>query len=244
MVAVIVPAAGRGDRMGKTPVKKPFLPLGGLPIVVRTLLTFQNMPDVQQIICAVAAEDLSFFRPFIAAHGLTKVGRVVPGGAHRQDSVGTALAAFGSDVGPDDIILVHDAVRPLVAGEVIDRVISAARQFGGAVAACPVTDSLKQVGPDRMIQKSLSREALWTMQTPQAFKMHILSAAFQNAARQHFYGTDEAALVTHMGLPVCCVEGAIDNIKITTPADHAFAERLLILKDRHHSCRLHPSSPS
>ena len=227
MVAVIVPAAGRGNRMGKTPVKKQFLPLGGLPIVVRTLLAFQNAPDVQQIVCAVAAEDLACLRPLITAHGLTKVRRVVPGGARRQDSVGAALVALGGDVRPDDIILVHDAVRPLVTGEVIDRVISAARQFGGAVAACPVTDSLKQVTPDRMIQKSISRETLWTVQTPQGFRMSTLSAAFQKAARDGFYGTDEAALVTHLGLPVGCVEGAIDNIKITTPADLAFAERLL-----------------
>jgi len=227
MVAVIVPAAGRGDRMGATPVKKQFLPLGGLPIVVHTLLAFQNAPDVGQIVCAVAAEDLSFFRTLIATHGLTKMGHIVPGGAHRQDSVGAALVALGSDVGPDDIILVHDAVRPFVSGAVIGRVISAARQFGGAVAACPVTDSLKQVGPDRTIRKSLSRDGLWMMQTPQAFKMSTLSAAYQKTTRDHFYGTDEAALVTHLGLPVRCVEGAIDNIKITTPADLAFAERLL-----------------
>jgi len=227
MVAVIIPAAGRGDRMGATSVKKQFLPLGGLPIVIHTLLAFQNAPDVQQIACAVATEDLSFFRSLISTHGLTKVRHVVPGGAHRQDSVGAALAALGSDVGPDDIILVHDAVRPFVSGGVIDLVISAARQFGGAVAACPVTDSLKQVAPDRMIIKSLSREGLWTMQTPQGFKMSTLSAAHQAAARDGFYGTDEAALVTHLGRPVYCVEGAIDNIKITTPADLAFAELFL-----------------
>jgi len=228
MVAVIVPAAGCGNRMGKTPLKKQFLPLGGLPVVVRTLLAFQNAPDVGQIVCAVAAEDLSFFCPLIATHGLTKVERVVPGGARRQDSVGAALAALGSEVGPDDIILVHDAVRPLISGEVIDRVITAARRFDAAVAAWPVTDSLKQVGPDRMIRKSLSRETLWTTQTPQGFRVRTLSAAFQKAACDHFYGTDEAALVTHLGLPVYCVEGAVDNIKITTPTDLAFAERLLL----------------
>jgi len=230
MVAVIVPAAGRGDRMGKTPVKKQFLHLGGLPIIVRTLLAFQNTPDVEQIVCAVAAEDISLFHSFISEHGLTKVGRVIPGGLHRQDSVGAALLALDSKTRPDDIILVHDAVRPFVSGEVIHRVISAARQFGAAVAACPVTDSLKQVGPDRMIQKSVSREALWAVQTPQGFKMSALFAAYQKASHDGFYGTDEAALVTHFGRPVCCVEGEIDNIKITTPADLMFAERLLAIQ--------------
>ena len=224
----VIPAAGRGTRMESDAGKKQFLPLAGKPVIVHTLNAFQDTPAVHRIVCAISSDDTPLFRGILADYNLIKVGQIVRGGERRQDSVHAAVLALEREAHPDDIVLVHDAVRPLVTGALIERVIEAAQRFGGAVAALPVSDSLKMVSPDGIIQKSVSRDGMWTMQTPQAFRLSILIAAYQKTIRSGFHGTDEAALVTHLGFPVHCVEGAADNIKITHPTDLVLAERLLL----------------
>ncbi len=123
--------------------------------------------------------------------------------------------------------MVHDGVRPLVTSQLIERVIEAAKEEGSAVAALPATDSLKQVSSDKMILKSFPRENVWAMQTPQVFRLGILMEAYRKAAQEGFEATDEAMLVEKLGLPIRCVEGSIENIKITLPPDLAMAEILL-----------------
>ncbi len=226
MTHAVIPAAGRGERMGSR-TKKQFLSLGGLPIIVHTLTVFQKSPLIDEIICVASKEDEPFLERLISRHALTKVTRVVPGGDRRQDSVQAAVDLLEEQHSAEDIVLVHDAVRPLVTLELIERVISAARKFGGAVAALPATDSLKEVSADGFIQKSIPREKIWSMQTPQAFRLALLIEAYRKAVGDRFSGTDVAMLVERTGAPIHCVQGLGENIKITTPSDLKMAELLL-----------------
>lgn len=227
MTHAVIPAAGRGERMGSR-TKKQFLALCGLPVIIHTLAVFQKSPFIDEIICVASKEDHPFLGRLISQHALTKVKRVIPGGDRRQDSVQSAIDLLEEEQRPpDDIVLVHDGVRPLVTLELIEQVVSATQKFGGAVAALPVTDSLKEVSADHFIQKSVAREKIWSMQTPQAFRLALLSEAYREAARDRFSGTDEAMLVERIGAPIRCIQGLSENIKITTPSDLKMAELLL-----------------
>ncbi len=226
MIHAVIPAAGRGKRLGGN-VKKQFLTLCDLPIAVHTLTAFQNSPLIDEIICIASKEDLSLFESLVSDHSLTKVARILPGGERRQDSVWAGISYLGTQSDLNDLVVVHDGVRPLITSRLIEKVIEAAREEGGAVAALPVTDSLKKVSSDKMILKSLPRESIWAMQTPQVFRLGILMEAYRSAAREGLEATDEAMLVERLGLPIRCVEGSFENIKITTPPDLEIAEVLL-----------------
>lgn len=226
MIHAVIPAAGRGKRLGGN-VKKQFLKLCDLPVAVHTLAAFQNSPLINEIVCIASKEDLSFFERLISDHSLTKVTKILPGGERRQDSVRAGVSHLEGRSDPDDLVVVHDGVRPLVTPRLIEKVIEAAKEGGSAVAALPVADSLKEVSSDKMILKSLPRENIWAMQTPQVFRLGILLEAYRSAAEEGFEGTDEAMLVERLGFPIRCVEGSIENIKITTSPDLATAEVLL-----------------
>lgn len=235
MIHAVIPAAGQGKRMREgnaswKGTKKQLLELCGLPIIIHTLRIFQNTSSIDQIVCVIPREDLSAFENLISGRALTKVIGVVPGGERRQDSVRAGLAFLETKSNPDDIVLVHDGVRPLVTAAIIERVISAAEKFGGAVAAVPVRDSLKRISDDRVIEKTISRENVWAMQTPQAFRLGRLLQAYREAEGSGFLATDEAMLMERSGFPVHCIDGAIENIKITDPADLKIAE--LFLRER------------
>ena len=225
-VHAVIPAAGRGERMGgKT--KKQFLDLCGFPVIVHTLAVFQKSPVVDDIVCVVSKEDQSFLERLICDHALTKVKQVIAGGERRQDSVRAAVDLLEKESALENIVLVHDGVRPLVTPALIEQIVSCAQRFGGAVAALPVTDSLKEVSSDRIVQKSLTRENVWSMQTPQAFRLALLIEAYRKAAREDFSGTDEAMLVELIKAPIHCIPGSSENIKITTESDFKMAELLL-----------------
>lgn len=226
MTHAVIPAAGRGERMGSK-TRKQFLALCGRPVIVHTLSIFQKSPFIDDILCVASKEDHLFLERLIAEHGLTKVRRILPGGERRQDSVQVAIEYLEREGRPDDIVLVHDGVRPLVTPELIERVAREAYKSGGAVAALPVTDSLKEVSADGIIEKSVAREKIWSMQTPQAFRLSLLIEAYRKAAGDGFYGTDEAMLVERIGVPIRCIQGSSENIKITTPSDLKIAELLL-----------------
>ncbi|HZR45588.1 MAG TPA: 2-C-methyl-D-erythritol 4-phosphate cytidylyltransferase [Candidatus Manganitrophaceae bacterium] len=226
MTHAVIPAAGRGERMGSK-TRKQFLALCGRPVIVHTLSIFQKSPFIDDILCVASKEDQPFLERLIAEHGLTKVKRILPGGERRQDSVQVAIEYLEREGRPDDIVLVHDGVRPLVPPELIERVAREAYKSGGAVAALPVTDSLKEVSADGIIEKSVAREKIWSMQTPQAFRLSLLIEACRKAAGDGFYGTDEAMLVERIGVPIRCIQGSSENIKITTPSDLKIAELLL-----------------
>ncbi|MBI1950485.1 MAG: 2-C-methyl-D-erythritol 4-phosphate cytidylyltransferase [Acidobacteria bacterium] len=219
-VAAILVAAGRGVRMGACRPKA-FLRLGGRTILERALGAFTSHPGIGRIVVAVAdPTDASDLLGPGAARAL-----LVRGGEERQDSVRLALEAIGP--AEADVILVHDAARPLVSRALIDSVIAAAAEHGAAVPVVPAADTVKRLGTDGSIEATLPRETLRLAQTPQGFRSAVLREAHARAARDGFTGTDDAALVERSGGRVAVVPGSEGNIKITTPGDLVLAEALL-----------------
>jgi len=215
-VGVIIPAAGRGTRMGGARSKQ-FLDLDGVPILLHTLRCFERLDEVDLIIIAAAPEAIPELVALQREHGLAKIARIVPGGKERQDSVWNALEAMRSF--PVTITAVHDAVRPFASPQLIRRVLHAAVTHGAALAAVRPKETVKIGTPDGTVHATPPRETLWLAQTPQAFRFTLLVEAFRKAMAEQFYGTDEASLVERLGQEVRIVEGSYDNIKITTPDD-------------------------
>ena len=215
--AAIVVAAGRGERMGAA-VAKPFLPLGGRPILVRTLQAVETSGLVRRIIVVVSPADVGAAQSLLPRYGLRKVAQVVAGGATRQDSVAAGLAQVD-----DAVTAVHDGVRPLVTPPVIDAVIRAVADTGAASAGIPMREAVKVVEGSEATG-TVDRERLWVARTPQAFRTDLLRAAHQRAQQEGFRGSDDAGLVERMGVRVRMVEDSPRNIKITVPDDLALAE--------------------
>jgi 2-C-methyl-D-erythritol 4-phosphate cytidylyltransferase len=234
-VIVIIPAAGLGTRMsaaaakkGKKPPTKQFVELGGVPILVHTLRKFLQSPQVAEVYLALRKAEADHFRPQLEKELKSAGGKkvqVVEGGEHRQHSVANAMAKVKAAA--DDIILVHDAVRPFVDNEIIASVIAAAQKHGAVIAGVPAVDTIKQV--DRtaggaIVAATIPRERVVQAQTPQGFRYDVLQRAFDEALAEGFLGTDEASLVERMGHDVAVVMGSPKNIKITTPDDLELAE--------------------
>jgi 2-C-methyl-D-erythritol 4-phosphate cytidylyltransferase len=231
MITAIVPAAGIGLRMGNT-TPKPYLLLGGKPILAHTLGIFEKIKEIQEVILVVHPDELDYCQEkVISPYGFKKVLRLVPGGKERQDSVYNALKAL-KDEDELEIILVHDGVRPFVTPEQVCRVIQAARSHGAAVLGLPAQDTLKIVSAEGQIRQTLERQDVWQIQTPQAFQAALLRRAFTEAYSRNFYGTDEASLAEQLQQPVVVVPGSPLNQKITTPEDLALAEAILSLMRR------------
>jgi 2-C-methyl-D-erythritol 4-phosphate cytidylyltransferase len=234
-VIVIIPAAGLGTRMAppRTSGKKSkqFTELAGTPILIHTLRKFASSPAVSEIWVALRKSEMGEFRARLEKEGrdiLQKKIELVEGGEHRQQSVANALAAIAAR--PDDIVLVHDAVRPFVTSETIQEVIRAVEKYGAAIAGMPAVDTVKQVdrtADGALITATVPRERVVMAQTPQGFRYGILKKAFDEAAADGFLGTDEASLVERSGKEVAVVMGSPRNIKITTPADMELAEFFL-----------------
>jgi 2-C-methyl-D-erythritol 4-phosphate cytidylyltransferase len=238
-VVVIIPAAGLGTRMAPVPSakskkaapSKQFTELGGTPILIRTLRKFAASPAVAEIYVALRENEISGFRERLEKEAkdiLEKEVSLVAGGEHRQQSVANALAAVSAS--PDDIVLVHDAVRPFVTEEIIQEVIEGAKKHGAAIAGMPAVDTVKQVertADGALITATILRERVVMAQTPQGFRFHLLKKAFEEATADGFMGTDEASLVERSGHEVAVVMGSPRNIKITTPADMELAEFFL-----------------
>src|SRR5450631_2125101 len=234
-VVVIIPAAGLGTRMtsvsgarSKTPTaSKQFSEIGGTPILVHTLRKFAASPEVSEIYVALRANEIAGFRARLQADKdlSRKKIELVEGGEHRQQSVAHAIAAVSA--APDDIILVHDAVRPFVSVEIIHDVIEAAGKYGAAIAGMPAMDTIKQVertSERAVITATVPRERVVMAQTPQGFRHSVLKKAFDEATSDGFLGTDEASLVERSGHEVVVVMGSSRNIKITNPSDLELAE--------------------
>ncbi len=219
-MGVIVPAAGRGTRLGGGP--KQYQLIGGVPMVLRALRPFVSHPDVRQVVLVLPPEDAAAPPAFLS--GLGAGLAIVGGGAERADSVAAGLAALDPACA---VVLVHDAARPFVERGVIDAVIARARAGEGAVAAVPVSDTLKQAAPEdgSRVARTVSRDGLWRAQTPQGFPRAVLERAHA-AARTTSSGlsTDDAALVERTGVPVRLVADSPRNLKVTTAADLALAE--------------------
>lgn len=216
-VAVLVPAAGQGTRLGGR--RKQFRTLGGRPLLVQTLLAFEHHPAVDDLIVAVPPEDVQAGEDILRQTGFQKLTAVVGGGTSRQASVRRALRAVPDAV---DVVLVHDAVRPFIAAEAITNVIDAVRASGAAALAIPVVDTLRK-GSAGTFGSTVSRAGLYRMQTPQGFHRSLFEAAHREAARAGGTATDDVELVQRTGHAVHIVAGSTHNVKITTPEDWALA---------------------
>ena len=216
-ITAIVPAAGRGQRMGADQPKQ-YLPLGGRPVLWHVLARLEASPLVTDIVLVVRHEDMDYCRRQLSASGgFAKVAALVPGGAARSASVYRGLQETRADM-----VLVHDAVRPFISEELIERVVAATREHGAALPALPVVETIKEVVASRVVGTP-RRERLWQAQTPQGFDRELLLRAY-HAAGTDAVATDDAALVERLGHTVCVVPGEADNRKLTTPEDLAWAE--------------------
>lgn len=224
MVTAIFPAAGKGKRM-QAGMNKVFLKLAGVPILVHTLLKFSACEEVDQLIVVVAAAEVDFVRDKLQKVQGLKPWQVVSGGSERQYSVWNGIkAAKGS---AEDIILVHDAARPLIDNEVIMATIAAVRTKGAAIAAVPAKNTIKRCNAQCEVVETPNRSELWEIQTPQGFRRDILVKANEQAVADEFLGTDDASLVERTGQKVYIVESSYKNIKITTPEDLLIANAFL-----------------
>jgi 2-C-methyl-D-erythritol 4-phosphate cytidylyltransferase len=238
-VVAIIPAAGLGTRMAPMPSaldakakkahpSKQFTELAGIPILIHTLRAFAAVEAVSEIWIALRENEIEGFRERLHAEAKeiqTKKIELVIGGEHRQQSVHHALNALSA--GPDDIVLVHDAVRPLVSAEIIRYVIDAAKKYGAAIAGLPAVDTVKQVertAEGAIIKSTIPRAGVVLAQTPQGFRYSVIKKVFDEAAADGFTGTDEASLVERSGNEVAVVMGSPRNIKITNPGDMELAE--------------------
>jgi len=234
-VFVIIPAAGLGTRMApvssakdaKHPSKQ-FTELAGTPILIHTLRKFADIDQVSEIWVALRENEIESFRDRLrteASDLSQKNVEFVVGGEHRQQSVEHALNAIKA--APDDIVLVHDAVRPLVTPEIINDVIDSARKYGAAIAGLPAVDTVKQVertSEGAIIKTTIPRAAVVLAQTPQGFRYDVIKKVFDEATADGFMGTDEASLAERSGHQVAVVMGSPHNIKITSPGDMELAE--------------------
>jgi 2-C-methyl-D-erythritol 4-phosphate cytidylyltransferase len=224
-IYALIPAAGMGKRMGAGSNKQ-YLLLDGVPILAHTIRLFQEAPFIAGIYVVSPEQEIPFCRSeVVERYGFSKVRAIVAGGAERQHSVQNGLEAMHG-VEKDDLVLIHDGVRPLVPLEVLEKAAAAADQFGGAVVAVPVKDTVK-VARDGIITETPPREQLWLAQTPQAFRYGLIRNAYASAAAEGFLGTDDASLMERLGWELRIVLGDYRNIKITTPEDMLLAEAFL-----------------
>lgn len=219
----IITAAGKGKRMGLG-IKKPYITLGGKPILAHAVLPFEQSNIINSIIILTAKGDEDFcLKKIVKRFGFKKVIKVINGGKERQDSVMAGIMAAGNGW---DMVVVHDAVRPFVTKEAIEKIVKSADRHGAAILAAPVKDTIKQVSSG-FVKKTIKRDELWAVQTPQAFKFDMLKRAHEFAKRRGFIGTDDSILVERLGYKVAITNGSYDNIKITTPEDLVLGEAIL-----------------
>lgn len=212
---------------------KQFFEINGAPILIHTLRVFARNKQVSQIMVALRRNEMERFSRQLEKEKLANKVEAVEGGEHRQESVANALARLKA--AKDDIVLVHDAVRPFVDDEIINNVIREVEKHDAAIAGLPAADTIKQVeraAEGALITSTIPRERVVQAQTPQGFRYELIKRAFDSAMADGFVGTDEASLVERLGADVWVVMGSPRNIKITTPADLELAEFLIAQANR------------
>ena len=216
-VGAVIVAAGESKRMDG--MDKIFALLGGEPLLMRATHAFQECPAVSQIVVAVSGEKQEKCQHLTAGEEWSKVSDICLGGKRRQDSVAAGLKLLDKC----DWVIIHDGARPFVTVELINRGLEAAEETGAAIAAIPVTDTIKLAGDDKIVMGTPPRYNLWAVQTPQVFRFDIITEAYRQAENDV---TDDASLVEKLGYKVKIYTGSHDNIKVTTPDDLALAEVL------------------
>ena len=220
--SAIIVAAGSGVRL-RSSVPKAFVKIGGRTMLFYSLVTVRQVSSIDEVVITVPAGFEHAARAEVAAAALVVPVKITPGGIERQDSVRIALELTSAE---SELVIVHDAARPLAAPTIFEACLSAATRIGGAIAAIPVADTLKRVA-DGAISATVARAGLWQAQTPQAFRRALLLAAHQRAAIEKIVATDDADLVERTGARVEVVESSTENIKITTRSDLAIVEAII-----------------
>lgn len=233
-VIAIVPAAGLGKRFGTGPHKQ-FETLQGKPVLIWPLEIFQSIQRIQEIIPVLAHEDMEQGREIFARYRITKIKKIAPGGKERQDSVWNGLILVRDK---QSIILIHDGVRPLIEKHLVESLIqemlgnlSETGRCDGIVPGVPPKDTVKEAS-GRIVKKTLKRNMLWAVQTPQIFPYKTIYNAYKKAMQEGYYSTDDAALVEKYKGKVCIAPGSYRNIKITTPEDLKIAELLMKINSK------------
>ncbi len=222
----IIVAAGRGVRM-RSDRPKQYLQIGRRPILFHTLKAFDQSRAIDCMIIVVPGDDIEFCRKHIIAPAGLRAGvRIVSGGARRQDSVCNGLGAIAEK---DGVVLIHDGVRPLVTKALIDACIQGAEKWGACIPALTPVDTVKRV-KDGVVERTLPRDNLRLVQTPQAFQLSLIRKAHREAKANGLAATDDASLVESMGEDVHVISGNQHNIKITTPFDLELAEHYLSIR--------------
>ena len=220
-VGAIIPAAGRGTRVGAA-MPKQFLELRGRPLVHHTLEIFSSCEAIDYVVLVMPQIDVDKSGDDWL-NGYEVVRNVIVGGQQRQDSVYNGFLALEAST---KIVVVHDGVRPFTTSQMIANTVEAAKNHGAAITAIPVNDTIKKVA-DGFVERTVPRDGLWRVQTPQAFQYGLLQKAFEKAIADSYYGTDEGALVEYLGGQVKIVSGSELNIKITRKEDLILGESLL-----------------
>ena len=223
MNAAILVAAGKGSRMGAK-VDKLFLEVAGRPVVAHTWQRFNDAKCIGEIILVVRQRMRPVFEELAARFRFQKPFRIVVGGVERQDSVWNGLEALSPAA---ESVAIHDAARPCTGEELIAATIKRAVETGAAVAAQPVTDTIKQSADGRFVQRTLDRSRLWSVQTPQTFRVEVIRRALAEARRCKLVFTDDTAACELIGQPVRLISWVAPNPKVTVPGDLAFVESLL-----------------
>jgi 2-C-methyl-D-erythritol 4-phosphate cytidylyltransferase len=226
MLTAIIVAGGRSQRMG---FDKLFALLGDKPVVAHTIEAFERTESVGEIVVVARSERAGEFEELIRQSGFKKVRCVLPGGEQRQDSVSAGLRGVGADAA---FVAVHDAARPLVMPEQIERVLAEAREHGAAALAAPMTDTLKRADENHFVTGGVPRENLYAMQTPQIFARDLLERAYAAVAADELVVTDEVSAVEQVGGKVVLVPNDECNVKITYPRDLAIAEVIVTRRER------------
>jgi 2-C-methyl-D-erythritol 4-phosphate cytidylyltransferase len=228
LASAIIVAGGSGYRM-KTDIRKQYLRLGNLPIISRTILSIDACPVIKNIYLVIPKEDFLFCEESIAPLIQARSNiHLVSGGKNRQESVYNGLMAISET---DGIVVIHDGVRPFVTVDQINSCIKVAEIYGACILGIPVSDTLKSSDGFGNVTKTLDRNLMWLVQTPQAFQIELIKKAHEFAVSKDFKGTDDASILEFMGNPVKIVPGSIFNIKITNPEDLSMAQALIRIFD-------------
>jgi len=224
MNTTIILAAGKGSRMNAG-MNKQFMLLSGKPLLAHTLEAFQNCSSIDSIILVAGREELEYCKKNIVdVYHFDKVDKLVVGGSERQQSVYNGIRELQDNC---SIVVIHDGARPIVPGDIIERSIEGAEEYGAVSAGMPAKETIKVLDGKGFVKYTPERDKVWITQTPQAFKPDIIRRAHENAEAEGITGTDDAFLVEILGMQVRMIESSYENIKVTTPEDMIIAETLL-----------------
>ena len=233
-VIAVVPAAGIGKRFGSG-TNKPFHNLSGKPLLAWSLQVFESVTAVVEIIPVLKVEDMDMGIDIFEQYGFSKIKKIAPGGKERQDSVYSGLKLIEDE---DCVVLIHDGVRPLVEKSLVEELIkhmsdsmSNLEDCDGIIPGVPLKDTIKESEGD-IVKKTLKRDSLWAIQTPQAFHYERIMKGYETAIKEGFYSTDDAALIERYKGRIKIIRGSYTNIKITTPEDLDIAEFFLTRKEK------------